>query len=470
MKTLRLVLGDQLSRSLSALSDLDPETDIVLMAEVWDETTYVPHHKKKIAFILSAMRHHARALEQDGITVRYVRLDDPQNTGSLAGEVKRAVDELAPDRLIVTEPGEWRVLQMMRDWQAELHVPVEIREDDRFVCSHAEFSDWAQGRKQLRMEFFYREMRKKTGLLMDDGKPMGDAWNFDADNRKSLPEDVAPPKREQFEPDEITREVMTLVAARFDNHFGGLEPFWLAVTRADALKALDHFITDCLPSFGDYQDAMKQGEPFLFHGLISPYLNVGLLDPIECCARAEAAYANRQAPLNAVEGFIRQIIGWREYVRGIYWLKMPDYAETNALGAQRSLPAFYWTGETDMNCMRQCVEETRRHAYAHHIQRLMVTGNFALLAGSALLKSKSGICACMPTPMTGSSFPTPMAWCCLPMADCWPQSPMRRLALTSTGCRITARVAPMIPRPSWVRGRVRSICCTGILSPRIGIF
>ncbi|MEM8878683.1 MAG: cryptochrome/photolyase family protein [Pseudomonadota bacterium] len=383
MGALRLVLGDQLSRNISSLNDLDRENDTVLMVEVAEEGRYVPHHKKKIAYILSAMRHHADALKADGIAVRYVCLDDPRNTQSFSGEVSRAIDEVRPDRLIVTEPGEWRVLEMMRDWEAELPLPVEIREDDRFVCSHAEFANWAEGRKQLRMEFFYREMRRKTGLLMEDGQPVGGAWNYDADNRKALPNDVALPQRLSFTPDETTSRVKELVQSRFGDHFGDLAPFSFAVTRHNALKALDHFVTDCLPWFGDYQDAMKQGEPFLFHGLIGAYLNSGLLDPIECCERAEAAWHEGDAPLNAVEGFIRQIIGWREYVRGIYWLKMPDYAETNALNAHRPLPDFYWTGETEMNCIRQCVEDTRRNAYAHHIQRLMVTGNFALLAGIA---------------------------------------------------------------------------------------
>ena len=383
MATLRLVLGDQLSRGISSLSDLDRTADTVLMVEVAEEARYVPHHQKKIAYILSAMRHHAEALRAEGIALRYVSLEDADNTHSFLGEVRRAVDEIAPDRLVVTEPGEWRVLAMMRDWEAELPVPVEIREDGRFVCSHAEFAGWAEGRKQLRMEFFYREMRRKTGLLMDGGQPVGGAWNFDADNRKALPADMVVPERFAVAPDKITAEVMDLVRSRFGHHFGDLEPFGFAVTRQDALTALDHFIAGCLPWFGDYQDAMKQGEPFLFHGLIGAYLNSGLLDPIECCERAQAAWADGHAPLNAVEGFIRQIIGWREYVRGIYWLKMPDYAGTNALNARRRLPDFYWTGETAMNCVRQCVEDTRRNAYAHHIQRLMVTGNFALLAGIA---------------------------------------------------------------------------------------
>jgi deoxyribodipyrimidine photolyase-related protein len=417
MGALRLVLGDQLSQSLSVLSDLDRDADTVLMVEVSDETTYVPHHKKKIAFILSAMRHHAQALEDDGITVRYVRLDDPKNTGSFTGEVKRAVDELAPERLIVTEPGEWRVLQMMRDWQGELDVQVEIRDDDRFVCLHSEFSDWASARKQLRMEFFYREMRKKTGLLMDGDKPVGDAWNFDADNRKSLPEDVTPPRREQFEPDEITREVMVLVAERFDNHFGDLEPFWLAVTHDDALKALDHFVADCLPSFGDYQDAMKQGEPFLFHGLISPYLNAGLLDPIECCERAARAYAEGRAPLNAVEGFIRQILGWREYVRG-HLFPLHAGVSRNAMRSTPAGPAGVLLDRSDQDglCARRGVDHPA-HAYAHHIQRLMVTGNFALLAGVDPAPGQGVVSAAsMPMPMSGWRRPTPMAWRCSPTA------------------------------------------------------
>jgi deoxyribodipyrimidine photolyase-related protein len=176
---------------------------------------------------------------------------------------------------------------------------------------------------------------------------------------------------------------MAMVETRFPDNFGSLEGYGWAVGRAEALEALREFVADALPVFGDYQDALKQGEPFLYHGLISPYLNAGLLMPREVCDAAEAAYREGAAPLNAVEGFIRQILGWREYVRGIYWLKMPEYRETNRLGADRRLPDFYWTAETDMNCLAQCVGDTRDHAYAHHIQRLMVLGNFALLAGLA---------------------------------------------------------------------------------------
>jgi len=376
MSTLRIVLGDQLTRGLSSLRDYVPG-DIVLMMEVVEEATYVKHHKQKLVLIFSAMRHFAEELRHHGFNVDYVRLDDPANTGTFTAEVQRAIARHKPSRIVVTEPGEWRVMEMMKGWGAE------ILSDDRFFATPASFAAWAGGRKQLRMEFFYRDMRRLSGLLMDGDDPIGGQWNFDHDNRKSLPKDVKPPKRRRFEPDVVTREVMDMVASRFPDHFGDLEPFGWAVTRTDALEALDHFISACLPNFGDYQDAMKQGNAFLYHSVISPYLNIGLLTPREICERAQEAWSRGDAPLNAVEGFVRQILGWREYVRGLYWLKMPDYAASNFLDARRPLPSFYWTGKTEMNCMAQAIGDTQRHAYAHHIQRLMVTGNFALLAGVA---------------------------------------------------------------------------------------
>jgi deoxyribodipyrimidine photolyase-related protein len=381
MTTIRLVLGDQLTREVASLRGVDKAHDVVLMIEAQEETTYVPHHKQKIALILSAMRHFAEELRAEGVHVDYIRLDDPANTGSFSGEVARAVSRHRATRLIATEPGEWRVLQAMRGWQDALGIDVELRDDDRFFASRARFLRWAEGRKAYRMEFFYREMRRETGLLMDGDEPVGGQWNFDHDNRKPLPAALKPPKRQRFAPDAITREVLAMVGARFPDNFGDLEPFGWAVTRTEALKALDHFIRDCLPLFGDYQDAMKTGEPFLYHAVLSPYLNIGLLTAREVCAAAEEALQTGSAPPNAVEGFIRQILGWREYVRGIYWAKMPDYADTNALNAARPLPWFYWTGETRLNCLSQSIGDIRRSAYGHHIQRLMVNGNFALLAG-----------------------------------------------------------------------------------------
>lgn len=380
MTSLRFILGDQLSHDVASLRGAAPG-DVVLMVEVAEEATYVPHHPQKIAFLFSAMRHFAAELRERGLTVDYVRLDDPGNSNSFTGELGRAIARHRPDEVFITEPGEWRVLEAIQGWQEAFGLPVHVRADERFFCSRAEFAAWAGDRNTYRMEFFYRAMRARTGLLMEEGEPVGGQWNFDRDNRKPLPGRIAVPERLRFSPDAITAEVIDLVRHRFGHHFGDLEPFGWGVTRAEACRALAHFIADALPRFGDYQDAMKTGEGFLFHALVSPYLNAGLLQPLEICLAAVEAWRSGAAPLNAVEGFVRQILGWREYVRGIYWLKMPGYAETNALGATRKLPAFYWTGDTTMNCLKQSLADTRRQAYAHHIQRLMITGNFALLAG-----------------------------------------------------------------------------------------
>jgi deoxyribodipyrimidine photolyase-related protein len=383
MSSLRLVLGDQLSHSLTALKDLAPG-DTVLMCEVMEEASYVNHHPKTIAFLFSAMRHFAEELRAKGASVRYVKLDGPDNSGSLDGEVKRALSDTSSSELILTEPGEWRVLEKFKAWQRSFNALVEIREDERFMCSIPEFKNWANGRKQLRMEYFYREMRRGFKVLTEkDGKPVGGKWNFDTENRKPPKSGLNIPKRISHKKDAVTQEVLELVAARFSNHFGDLLPFHFAVTRDEALTELRQFIDEFLPQFGDYQDAMLSGEPYMYHSLISAYLNAGLLEPLEICRMAEHAFHAGTAPLNAVEGFIRQIMGWREYVRGIYWLNMPDYAELNFLEAERPLPALYWGAPTKMACVSEAVRHTREHSYSHHIQRLMVTGNFALLAGIA---------------------------------------------------------------------------------------
>ena len=380
MTTLRLVLGDQLSHSLPALADMDGD-DIVVMIEAAEETNYVRHHKQKIALILSAMRHFAEELRERGVMVDYVKLYDPGNTGSFTSEAQRAITRHNAQRLIVTHPGEWRVLEMVKHWQGQFGIPVEILDDTRFVSPPSWFRLWAGGRKSLRMEYFYREMRRRTRLLMDGDEPEGGQWNFDIENRKAIPAGIRPPLRRKFAADAITADVIALVSERFADHFGTLENFNWPVTRAQALEALDDFIQHALPQFGDYQDAMRRGDDFGFHSLMSPAINIGLLDPLEVCLAAQAAWRNGLAPLNAVEGFIRQIIGWREFVRGVYWLKMPDYEKSNSLDAHRKLPDFYWGAETGMRCMRETVSAIDRNAYAHHIQRLMVTGNFALLAG-----------------------------------------------------------------------------------------
>lgn len=378
---LRLVLGDQLSRNISSLTDCDKQNDVILIAEVREEATYVKHHKKKIVLIFSAMRHFAAELTEAGYTVAYRYYDDPDNQGSLLDEVKRALRRFDCSSVVVTFPGEYRLLQSMQQWQQVLGVQVDIRPDNRFISTPQQFSDWADGRKQWRMEYFYREMRKQTGLLMEGSQPIGGKWNFDHDNRKSMPSDIRPPKPYTVAPDNITQSVISLVEDVFNDHMGSARDFCYAVTREQAMEVAKQFIEQRLPSFGDYQDAMREGDVWLFHSHLSFYLNCGLLLPLEVMQMAEQAYFNNAAPLNAVEGFIRQILGWREYVRGFYWHCMPALKHDNFFEHSRALPDFYWTAHTNMNCMRQCIGDTKKHAYAHHIQRLMVIGNFSLLAG-----------------------------------------------------------------------------------------
>ncbi|OYX77720.1 MAG: cryptochrome/photolyase family protein [Sphingomonadales bacterium 32-65-25] len=376
------ILGDQLSHTLASLRAVTPAGAVVLMMEVAEEATYVPHHPQKIALFFSAMRHFADELREQGWTVDYVRLDDPANTGDFAGEVARAAQRHSATRIVTVAGGEWRVVEGQRTWAERTQLPLTILDDDCFICTIEQFAGWAKGRKRMIMEDFYRIMRRQTGLLMDGDQPVGGQWNYDQENRKSVPKGhrFTPPLR--FAPDAITTEVMALVAGRFGNHFGSIDGFSWAVTREQALAALADFITHRLAGFGDYQDAMVTGEDVLNHSLLAPALNLGLLSPLEVCQAAEAAYVAGTAPLNAVEGFIRQILGWREYVRGLYWFAGPDYTARNHLAATRPLPALFWGAPTDLKCLSQAVDATRRNAMAHHIQRLMILGNFAMLVGA----------------------------------------------------------------------------------------
>ena len=377
VKRLILVLGDQLSENLSALREADKATDLIVMAEVTDETGYVPHHPKKIALVLAAMRHFANHLRDEGWQVAYTTLDDPDAANSIIGELMRRGQAHGTSDVIATMPGEWRLIEALQN----APLKITILPDDRFIATQGEFERWANGRKQLRMEYFYREMRRKTGLLMDGDQPEGGKWNYDHDNRKPAKPDLLRPKPMQFTPDKITEEVLDLVETRFGENFGTLRPFWFAVTRTQALRALDHWVKHLLSGFGTYQDAMLTGDRYLHHSVLSPYINLGLLNPLEVCQRVEEAYHAGDVALNDAEGFIRQIIGWREYVRGIYMLEGPDYPDRNVLVHDRDLPRMYWGGETRMACLSEAIAQTREEAYAHHIQRLMVTGNFALLAG-----------------------------------------------------------------------------------------
>lgn len=381
VKTLRVILWDQLNKSTSSLDGLDKQKDVILLFETREAATFVKHHKKKLVLLFSAMRHFAQELKDEGYEVDYVSLKDPQNTQVLMTEINRAAQKHRPDKIVVTEPSDYTPLEKLKEYKKGSSIPFEILENKHFLCSKKDFRAWAKTRKNLRMEFFYREMRKKYSILMEKGKPLGGKWNFDKENRAPPKEGLKPPTSFMIEPDNITQEVIEIVQEDFSNHFGDVSPFHFAVTREDALTSLHRFIKERLPLFGTFQDAMIEGEPWMFHSHLSFYLNCGLLEPLECIRAAELAYHSRGAPLNAVEGFIRQILGWREYVRGIYWLKMPEYKSLNHLSANRHLPSFFWDGKTELNCLRQCILETKKNAYAHHIQRLMVLGNFCLLTG-----------------------------------------------------------------------------------------
>jgi len=381
MTVLRVILNDHLSQSISSLRNCDKSKDIVLMCEARQEYTCVKHHKKKIAFLISAMRHFAKELEQGNFKVDYIELKDKQNSGTIEGEVMRAIKRHAASKIIITYPADFRTLQSINSWQEKFGVEVELVDDDRFLSTHEEFAAWAKDKKQARMEFFYREMRRKHNILMQGAEPEGGKWNYDSDNRMQYHDNIPIKKTYSSNVDEITSEVIKLVGEEFSDHFGDLEQFNFATTRDQALKVLNHFIENKLSVFGDYQDTMIEGEPYINHSLISFYLNCGLLLPMECVEAAQQAYFDKKAPLNCVEGFIRQILGWREFIRGIYWLKMPTYSDENFFNAHRKLPELYWGKETKMNCLKQCVKDTKQNAYAHHIQRLMVLGNFALLTG-----------------------------------------------------------------------------------------
>jgi len=383
VRSLVLVLGDQLDAKSAAFDGFDPAADAVWMAEVGEEATYVWSHKARIAIFLAAMRHFRDALRGEGAAVDYHALDDERNRGSFASELSEAVMRLQPKQLVVVEPGEWRVKQALSAAAKDLGVPLDDRADRHFLCSHEEFAAHAEGRKQLRLEYFYREMRRRLGLLVEGSKPVGGQWNYDAANRLSFgkqgPGDF--PRPLGFPPDDMTREVIRLVESRFAGHPGSLAHFDWPVTPADARRALDDFVKNRLPQFGPYEDAMWTGQPYVYHSRLSAAVNLKLLDPRDAAAAAEEAYRAGHAPLQSAEAIIRQFIGWREFIRGVYWRFMPDYEKSNALGADALLPWFYWTGETEMACLREVIGQTLALGFAHHIQRLMVAGLFALLLG-----------------------------------------------------------------------------------------
>ena len=381
MAKLIVLLGDQLSPALPSLLQAT-EDDVILLAEVGAEASYVQHHKHKIILLFSAMRHFAAVLTEQRYQVCYIHYGSLPDIQTLSDAVAFALKQHPQlTAITVTESGEYRLQQEILSWTQRFDTRLEVLPDSRFICDLARFARWAYGKKQLRMEYFYREMRRYTGLLMQGSQPAGGKWNYDAANRKPWPATLQAAAPLQFTPDAITADVMALVTLHFPDNMGRADNFAYAVTGKQARQAFLHFVEQQLAQFGDYQDAMALNQPFLQHSVCSVYLNCGLLDVRWMCTKVELAYQQGKVPLNAAEGFIRQLIGWREYVRGLYWFLMPDYKTHNALNASRALPAFYWHGKTKMRCMQQAVKSTIDHAYSHHIQRLMITGNFALLAG-----------------------------------------------------------------------------------------
>ncbi len=374
-----LVLADQLDWSNPALAEARPGIDTIVMAEVAEEANYVRHNRHKIVLLFSAMRHFAEDIQARGFSLRYVYLHE--QLPSLAAAAHQALRETGATRLRLCSPGEYRLWSELDEWPDRFGLPVDVLEDTRFLCSLAEFNRWASGKKQLRMEYFYREMRKRHQLLLDQGEPAGGQWNYDAENRVGWRNQQPIPPRPDIAPDKMTREVIEEVTRAFPDNPGDLSQFRLAVTHKDAADQFEWFCQVALPSFGTFQDALVEESPWVFHSLISMYLNCGLLAPLVVCQRVENAWRDGHCSLAAAEGFIRQVLGWREYVRGIYWLHMPEYAQRNTFSARRPLPEFFWTAKTDLRCLHVALSQSLDLGYAHHIQRLMVIGNFALLTG-----------------------------------------------------------------------------------------
>jgi deoxyribodipyrimidine photolyase-related protein len=382
-RKLLLILGDQLDAKMPALARMDRDNDAVLMAEVREEAEHVSSNRQRTTLFLSAMRHFALELIKKGYRLRYLRLDDRENSQSLGSEVSRALEKIRPECVQVVQPGDHRVATMLVEAAEQHGTPLEVLEDASFTCSLEEFNTWADdGRKELVMEYFYRQRRRALGVLMNtNGQPTGGAWNFDKDNRHAFKQEPQIPLPYLPRPDAITREVMQLVERAWPQAPGRMKAFHWPVTRRQALRSLQDFVANRLRHFGTYEDAMWSGQPVLFHSRLSSSLNLKLLRPQECVDRAIKAYQDGRVPLNDVEGFVRQIIGWREFIRGVYFREGPDYVLRNGLGQHGALPEFYWSGETRMNCLRHCIAEVLDNAWGHHIPRLMVLGNFALTAG-----------------------------------------------------------------------------------------
>ncbi|NNK93288.1 MAG: cryptochrome/photolyase family protein [Desulfobacterales bacterium] len=379
-KTLRLVLGDQLNIKHSWFTAAD-ESITYLMMEMQQETTYVTHHIQKIVAFFASMRNFARWLQTSGHQVHYFSLDDKKNKPTLAENIIAHIEQHGFERFEYLLPDEYRLDKQLLDLCEKLEVSTGAYDTEHFITGREDLAVFF-GEKNYLMETFYRHIRKQNGWLMDSDKPEGGRWNYDKENRKALPREIKVIAPKEF--NHNVSELAELIKNAGIKTIGSIDPdhFIWPLKRSECLDLLQFFLSNCFQDFGKYQDAMHSDYWSLFHARISFALNSKMLGPREVVDSAIDYYKRHDSiSLAAVEGFIRQVIGWREFMRGVYWAKMPAYAKENRLNHHRPLPAFYWSGKTKMSCLKHAIDQSLQKAYAHHIQRLMVTGNFALLAG-----------------------------------------------------------------------------------------
>ncbi len=380
--TLRLILGDQLNINHSWFQQQRKDVQYLLM-EMRQETDYVKHHIQKVVAFFAAMREFATTLEQQGHQVIYMKLDDPNNTQDLVENIGHYIDKNEINRFEYLLPDEYRLDQQLKDFCQSLSIETNACDTEHFLSKRHELADFFEGKKQYLLESFYRHMRKQYDVLMDKDEPLTGQWNYDSENRKKLPKKHTPVSPKTFNTD--VTDIYEMISSQGVETIGNIDPeqFIWPTSREEGLALFDFFLEQCLPYFGTYQDAMTPDFWALYHSRISFALNVKLLSPLEVIKKAETYWEDHQEDITIaqVEGFIRQILGWREYMRGVYWAHMPQYADENYFDHQQPLPEWYWTGDTQMACLKHAIRQSLDYAYAHHIQRLMVTGNFALLAG-----------------------------------------------------------------------------------------
>ncbi|QYH40672.1 cryptochrome/photolyase family protein [Algoriphagus sp. NBT04N3] len=381
-KTLRLILGDQLNSNHSWFDKAD-KNNHYLIAEMRQETDYAPHHIQKVLAFFASMRNFAKSLEEAGHQVIYFQLDDKNNPQKLDELIEQVVKEGEFERFEYQLPDEYRLDEQLKNISESLEIESKAYDTEHFLTEREFLKDFFKGKKTYLMESFYREMRKKFDILMDGKEPVDGKWNFDQENRKAL-KDKRLLRKPKLHPKDLS-DIHQMIEKAEVKTIGEVDPknFSWPTSREESLDVLDHFCKNLLVHFGDYQDALTTWDPYLFHSRLSFAMNSKMLSPLEVVEEVEKYWEGHrnEIDISQVEGFIRQIIGWREYMRGVYWAKMPDFAEMNFFGHDRKLPDWFWTGQTKMKCLSHSITQSLEKSYAHHIQRLMVTGNFALLAG-----------------------------------------------------------------------------------------